>query len=296
MKYIKLPNGNRLECYSCDVTNSCIVRFINSDLATVKEFFGQSVIDYIDFIDEEKQISHQYDIYAKRKSVIVENTTIPKYEKRVVKEAWTETVEIESEEGSTDTEKKYETIEHPAEIETIEKQISVEMITVILEKPGVSEEIESIKSVVGIVNPNSMNLDEFKKYYIGLSNSKLKEYLSDNPLISKCHNNIDGVYNITKDKQDLMTSNYITYTIKKASNPDTVLTWNESGEECEVWTEDEYLQLIVEIESIVKPLVAHQQSLEKQIISANDLQSIKSISLDYSISDIRNLSDGKVGE
>lgn len=141
-----------------------------------------------------------------------------------------------------------------------------------------------------------MNLDEFKRYYIDLSNKNLKEYLADNPLISTCHNNVSGTYNITKDKQDLMTSNYLTYTIKKTLDSNAVLTWNESGEECEVWTEEEYLQLIVEIEAIVKPLVSYQQSIEKQIISANDLESIKSISLDYSVADIRNSSNGKVGE
>lgn len=296
MKYIKLPNGDKLECYSCDVTNSCIIKFINTDLKIVKDFFGQTIIDFIDYIDEEKQICHQYNIYAKQKSIIVENTTIPQYEKRMIKEAWTETIEIQPIEGSDNTEIKYETIEHPTEIETIEKQVQVEMITAILEKPDISEEIENVKSIIGIVNTNNMNLDEFKEYYIALSNEKLKEYLSDNPLLSTCHRNTAGIYNITKDKQDLMTSNYLTYTIKKSLNPNAVLTWNESGEECEVWTEEEYLQLIVEIEAIVKPLVAYQQSIEKQIIGANDLESIKSISLDYSVADIRNSSDGKVGE
>lgn len=296
MKYIKLPNGDKLECYSCDVTNSCIIKFINTDLKIVKDFFGQTIIDFIDYIDEERQICHQYNIYAKQKSIIVENTTIPQYEKRMIKEAWTEIIEIQPIEGSDNMEIEYETIEHPAEIETIEKQVSVEMITSILEKPDISEEIENVKSIIGIVNTNNMNLDEFKRYYIDLSNKNLNEYLADNPLISTCHNNVSGTYNITKDKQDLMTSNYLTYTIKKTLDSNAVLTWNESGEECEVWTEEEYLQLIIEIEAIVKPLVAHQQSIEKQIISANDLESIKSISLDYSIADIRNSSDSKLGE
>lgn len=296
MKYIKMPNGNIMECYSCDVTNSCIVSFINGDLGKIKEFFGNEIIDYIDYFDDENGTNHQYNIYAKIKHTIIENISIPIYEERIIKDAWTETIEIIPEEGSTDIEIGYKTIEHPAEIEKIEKQVNVEKITVILEKPSVSEEIENLKSVVGIVNTNNMNLDEFKRYYIDLSNKNLKEYLADNPLISTCHNNVSGTYNITKDKQDLMTSNYLTYTIKKTLDSNAVLTWNESGEECEVWTEEEYLQLIVEIEAIVKPLVAYQQSIEKQIIGANDLESIKSISLDYSVADIRNSSDGKVGE
>lgn len=68
---------------------------------------------------------------------------------RVVKEAWTD------EDG----------IEHQAETEKISKEVPCDITTVILEKPSVSEELDNVKSIVGIVNPNNMTLDEFKDYY-----------------------------------------------------------------------------------------------------------------------------------
>lgn len=289
VKFIRLPNGNLMECYDCIVnTTTCVIKFVNEEVKTVKDFFGTEIINYIDILNENEKLIKSYDIYAKRQECICEDTTIKESGYRVVKEAYTETVPAVTDEEGNILEEEY-TIEHPEEIETIYKDVPVEMITVVMSKPTSKEEIDNIKEVVGIVNVNNMTLDEFKAYYINLSNTKLAAYLAEHPLISSCHNNTPGTYTITKDKQDLMTSNYITYTIKKSIDSNAILTWNESGEECEVWTETEYLQLILEIEAIVKPLVSKQQSLEKEIVNANSMEAVKAIELDYSVADIRNL-------
>jgi len=288
-KFIRLPNGTKMECYDCIVNSmTCEIKFINESLEKVKSFIGKEIIDYIDILDKNGKIIKTHDIYAKRQTCIFEETTIKESETRVIKEAYDEVIPEIIDEETGEVLEPEQTIHYPEETETIFKDIPVEMITVIMDKPSIKEEIVNLKQVVGIVNPNCMTLEEFKDYYISLSNSKLASYLAEHPLVSNCHNNTLGTYNITKDKQDLMTSNYITYTIKKATNPNTILTWNESGEECEVWKEEEYLQLIVEIEAIVKPLVSKQQSLEKEIVNATSLEMIKSIELDYSNADIRN--------
>ena len=290
-KFVRLPNGDILDIYEENISNAyCVFKFVNKDFNEIRKFFGTEIIDYVDILDKDKNLMKSYNIYAKVAECIHQNVLIDQPETIVVTEAYTETIPAVIDETTGDVITEEQVIEHPAVMGTVTKQVSAEMIKVVFEKPKAEDEINNIKKVVGIVNTNSMNLDEYKEYYIKQSNIKLSEYLAEHPLVSTCHGNKEGTYNITKDKQDLMTSNYITYTVKKNADPDTVLTWNESGEECEVWEESEYLQLIVEIEAVVKPLVSHQQSIEKQILSATDFTSVKDISLDYSVADIRNAS------
>lgn len=292
-KFVRLPNGDMIELYEENISNSyCVFKFVNKDFNEIRKFFGTEIIDYVDILDKYKNFMKSYNIYAKVSECIHQNILIDQPKTVVVTEAYTETIPAVVDEKTGDIITEEQVIEHPAVMDTVTKQVSAEMIKVVFEKPKAEDEINNIKKIVGIVNTNSMNLDEYKEYYIKQSNIKLSEYLAEHPLVSTCHGSKEGIYNITKDKQDLMTSNYITYTVKKKNvDPDTVLTWNESGEECEVWEESEFLQLIVEIEAVVKPLVSQQQSIEKQILSATDFNSVKNISLDYSIADIRNTSE-----
>lgn len=288
-KYLQLPNGNKLEIYDHIINkNTCLFKFINESLDTIKSFFGSDIITYVNILDENLKITHSYDIEARRKECICEDTVIQEKTYRVVKDAWEETIPAVIDETSNNVIQEESSLFHEAEYEEIIKEIPVEMITVIMGKPTINEEVNSIKQAVGIVNPNIMTLDEFKAYYAGQSKAALEKYLSENPLVSSCHGGKAGIYCITEAKQNLMTGNYLTYMIKKAEAPDTILFWNESGEPCEEWTEQEYLQLIMEIEAVVKPLVSHQQYLEKSIYNAADIMSIKNISFDYFAADIRN--------
>lgn len=120
-----------------------------------------------------------------------------------------------------------------------------------------------------------------KKKKIELSKTKLAEYLEQNPIVSTAHGGVEGTYSVTEEKQQLMALNYSTYQIKKAAGLEAELTWNETGEACEVWTEAEYDQLIIEIEAYVKPLVSAQQTYEKQIQSATTLKEVDDIEITY---------------
>lgn len=120
-----------------------------------------------------------------------------------------------------------------------------------------------------------------KNKKIGLSKAMLAAYLEANPIVSTAHNGEVGTYSVTEEKQQLMALNYNTYQIKKAAGLDAELTWNETGQECEVWTEAEYVQLIIEIEAYVKPLVSKQQSIEKQIQEATCLQEVDAVEISY---------------
>ena len=148
-RYLRLPNGKKIKYYNFAITNALIVKFIDADVKELKLFFGADIIDYIDIVDENDNILENHNLYMKRTSILTESSSIIEYEDRVVKEAWTD------EEG----------VEHPAEIEKISKEVPCDITTVILEKPSVSEELDNVKSIVGIVNTNNMTLDEFKNYY-----------------------------------------------------------------------------------------------------------------------------------
>lgn len=290
MKYIRLPNGSKMECYDCIITGgTCLIKFVNAELDIIKAFLGSGIIDYIDLLDEDEVLIRTCDIYAKRRQILLEETTIPHTEHRIVRSAYTETVPAVIDEETGNVIQPARVIEHPDETEPITRQIPANMITAVLEKPGIKEEIENLKQAVGITDPNQMTLEEFKDYYIRLSKDKLDRYLTENPLVSDCHNDIESTYSITKEKQNLMAVNYVTYMVKKQFDPDTaVLTWNESGDICEKWKEKEFWDLITEVDRVVKPLVLWQQILENRIRRCTSLEQVKKISFDYSVSDIRN--------
>lgn len=124
--------------------------------------------------------------------------------------------------------------------------------------------------------------EQNKKDKISLSKALLEEYLLNNPITSTAHGGIEGVYSVTSEKQTLMMSQYMTYQIAKAVNPEAAkLTWNETGKSCEEWTEEEFLQLILEIKDYVYPLVSYQQALEEQITACAAQEELDAVEIDY---------------
>lgn len=118
---------------------------------------------------------------------------------------------------------------------------------------------------------------------ISLSKTMLAEYLENNPLHSSAHSDIDGVYSVTSEKQSLMMSQYMTYQIAKSVDPDAKLTWNETGKSCTEWTEEEFLQLILEVKAYVYPLVSRQQQIEEQITNCEIQEELDEIVINYNI-------------
>lgn len=116
---------------------------------------------------------------------------------------------------------------------------------------------------------------------ISLSKSMLAEFLENNPIHSSAHNGIDGIYSVTNEKQTLMMSQYITYQIEKGVNPNAKLTWNETGKSCEEWTEEEFLQLILEVKTYVYPFVSYQQRIEEEITRCTVQEELDEIIIDY---------------
>lgn len=120
-----------------------------------------------------------------------------------------------------------------------------------------------------------------KEIKINESKNLLALYLEEHPLTSNCHNNIEATYNVTSEKQALMVSNYLNYTIAKQSGINAVLTWNASGCECEEWTEEEFATLVLQISQYVKPLVSLQQSYEVAIRNCTTQEELDMIKIVY---------------
>lgn len=131
--------------------------------------------------------------------------------------------------------------------------------------------------------PYVPTLEEVKTGRIMESKMLLADYLEKNPLVSTCHGEKEGIYSVTEEKQTLMMSQYMTYTIEKQIAGSATLTWNETGKSCEVWTEEEFLQLIMEIKAYVYPLVSAQQTLEEQINACTTVEEVNSIIIDYGV-------------
>ena len=119
---------------------------------------------------------------------------------------------------------------------------------------------------------------------VALSKSLLADYLERHPLVSNCHGGVEATYTVTSEKQALMTSNYLKYTLSKQSMIKTpVLKWNATGEECEVWTEEEFVTLILQVAEYVEPLVSLQQSYEVQINACETYGELNAIEIVYDV-------------
>ncbi len=114
------------------------------------------------------------------------------------------------------------------------------------------------------------------------SKTALANFLETHPLKTTVHNGKPGVYSITMDKQTLMMSQFTTYQIEKQFNPEAKLTWNETGQPCEVWTEQEFLTLVLAIKKYVYPIVSYQQTLEMMINNATTEEELDNIRINYS--------------
>ena len=123
---------------------------------------------------------------------------------------------------------------------------------------------------------------------IALSKTLLAEYLENNPLHSTAHGGVEGIYSVTGEKQNLMMTNYATYQIEKTVEPNTKLKWNETGKSCIEWTEQEFLQLVLEIKAYVSPLVSYQQQLEEQIMNCTNQEELDGIIINYNPVNLEN--------
>jgi len=159
----------------------------------------------------------------------------------------------------------------------------ISTFAITLQAPDLATQVSDIAKKLNTgIDYNEATLAEFKNYRITQSKNALSEFLDTHPLLSTAHNNTAAYYSVTKEKQDLMTQQYLSYQIAKAVDPEhAVLTYNATGEVCEPWLETEFLQLIMEVKAYVYPLVSYQQTVEKMIMECTTKDEVSEIVIDY---------------
>ena len=66
---------------------------------------------------------------------------------------------------------------------------------------------------------------------------------------------------------------------KGVENP--ILEWNSVGEECIPWTYDDLSDLAIAIKAYVKPYVAYQRAIEKQINASVSIEEVNNMVINY---------------
>lgn len=265
MKYIRLPNGNKRKVYEYYLSNGFIAKFIDEEVSDILNFFGKEIINYIDIVDEQENVLENFDIYMKYRQMNIANEEIIEYEKRLVKDAYDEEV-IDEESNNRNI------IHHPAVYERVEKKKTVLMMTIILEKPSPADEIDNIKSVVGIKNMANMNVDEFREYH--------KEEIGKQ-CTAAIENGVD--VETSKGKQ------HFSYTIEDQSNiKDLVITaliseftlplpYHADGILCDVYTPQDIIKIYMALSSNKTYHTTYCNILNAMLEDANDMETIKGI-------------------
>ena len=148
---------------------------------------------------------------------------------------------------------------------------------------GVNDSIDNYKEIaielLGEQQPET--LETMKEKRIKLSKDNLAKYLEENPLLSTVKHEEGRYYNVTMEKQNLLLSNISTYQMSSQLGIPCSLTWNDTGEECELWTIEQLIQLSMEIRSYVAPLVSLQQYMEVNIKKCETNEELINVNVDF---------------
>jgi hypothetical protein len=125
---------------------------------------------------------------------------------------------------------------------------------------------EAVLYDTDFININTATLEEVKMYQVVKSRKALETYLVTNPILSTCHNPNGAYYAITEDKQRYLTQMIMITQLAIQAGQEYLPSWNATGEPCTYdWTLEQLQQLAFEIESVVRPKITAQQTMEAQI-------------------------------
>ena len=85
----------------------------------------------------------------------------------------------------------------------------------------------------------------------------------------------------TAEKQNLLLTNIATYQMAQQTGFSCPLTWNDTGEECELWTFEQLLQLSMEIRNYVSPIISFQQYMEVNINKCTTIEQLNEVNIDF---------------
>lgn len=130
-------------------------------------------------------------------------------------------------------------------------------------------------------------LSELQENQIKLSKLNLSAYLETHPLFSNVKYEEGRYYNVTSEKQQQMTSKMMLNELYKAQGIPYTLTWNDTGNVCEEWTDVELATLSMQVDAYVTPLIKMQQTIEVQIKNATTQEEVLQIDVTYSDENIQ---------
>ena len=128
---------------------------------------------------------------------------------------------------------------------------------------------------------DSQNIKHAKKEFIKLSKYNLSQYLEGHPLFSTVKYKDGRYYNVTAEKQNLLLTNIATYQMAQQTGFGCPLTWNDTGEECELWTFEQLLQLSMEIRNYVSPIISFQQYMEVNINKCTTIEQLNEVNIKF---------------
>lgn len=148
---------------------------------------------------------------------------------------------------------------------------------------GVNDKLDNYREIAIelLGEQQTETLETMKEKRIKLSKNNLAKYLEENPLLSTVKYEEGRYYNVTMEKQSLLLSNISTYQMSSQLGISCPLTWNDTGEECELWTIEQLIQLSMEIRSYVAPLVSLQQYMEVNIKKCETNEALINVNVDF---------------
>lgn len=151
---------------------------------------------------------------------------------------------------------------------------------------------ETLEKVNEQINPSidfgTCSLEELIQYRINESKEELACYLENHPLVSKCHGGKTGTYTITQDKQNQFMSKFTAHMELERAGVEDTMTWNETGKNCEAWTDEECRAFIEEWNAITSALVNEQQNIEMELVACETKEDALNIEISYEEADPRN--------
>ena len=129
----------------------------------------------------------------------------------------------------------------------------------------------------GTVPEPEIDLDAIKSEKVAKSKAALKTYLEENPLTWTDGNQ----YNVTEEKQSLLTSQLALYQTATAAGQPYTLKWNTTGGVCTEWAYEDLAALALAIGAYVQPLVSYQQTKEVDIMNCETAEDVEAVVIDY---------------
>lgn len=289
-KYVRLPNGNKMQIYSCSITNSCILKFIDTDVQTVKEFLGNDLIDYIDIVDSFGKVLSTHQVNGINKDVLSTTEKITEQEKRLISSAYDEEVSFTDENG----EEKSKIVYHEPQYEIINKDKYIQVIVAPLETPTISDQIKQIKDEVGIVSTNNMTLDEFREYYKSQIGKECREKIETGVDVETSKGVQHFSYNSDDQSniKDLIITTILSLLLQiiLGKEPSEIhLPYHADKNLCTIYSSEDILKAYMMLSANKTYHTTYCNILNNMLYNATDMESIKNITYGMEITDEKYL-------